>query len=75
MRFYNKKDKILKYLQDTLHDGQTIVEVKDWNALFSGIYKIADNSTPNCFDIKCNYRSCSQCYHDFCRKFGIEIKK
>lgn len=75
MIFYNKKDKILKYLQDNLHDGQTIVEVKDWNDLFSGSYKIAGNSTPNCFDIKCNGRCCSQCYYDFCRKFGIEIKK
>lgn len=75
MKFYSKKDKIFKYLQDSLHSEQTIVEITDWEALLSGNYKIAEDSTPNCFDIKCNGRYCSKCYYDFCKKFGIKIKK
>ena len=75
MKFYSKKDKIFKYLQDSLHSEQTIVEIKDWDALFSGNYKIAEDSTPNCFDKTCKARSCIECYYDFCKKFGIKIKK
>lgn len=75
MKFYSKKDKIFKYLQDSVHGEQIVVEVIDWEALLSGNYKIAEHSTPNCFDKTCSAMSCSECYYDFCKKFGIKIKK
>lgn len=75
MKFYSKKDAIFKYLQDSVHGGLTVVEITDLEALLSGNYKIAQDSTPNCFDKICNARSCSECYYDFCKKFGIKIKK
>lgn len=75
MRFYNKKDEIFKYLKDSLHGADSIVIVNNWDKLLSGNFNKASDSTPNCFDIKCNGRDCSKCYYDFCKKFGIEIKK